>query len=72
MWVAVGGKSGLPSQEMLEALHGHNLLGTDQNEWMEVRTGGKLMWGEVELRKKYLNNLMPGISRHHHVIYSVS
>ena len=41
-------KSGLPSPETLEALHGYNLLRTYQNGWIELTTDGSHMWVKVE------------------------
>ena len=46
--VAPADKTGLPSPETLEALQGYNLLRTDQNGWIEIKTDGKQMWVEVE------------------------
>ena len=46
--VGPGDKTGLPSPETLEALEGYNLLRTDQNGWIEIKTDGKQMWVEVE------------------------
>jgi len=46
--VAAGDKTGLPSPETIAALNGYNLLRTDQNGWIEIRTNGALMWVEVE------------------------
>jgi len=46
--VAAGDRTGLPSPETLEALEGYNLLRTDQNGWIEIKTDGKQMWVEVE------------------------
>jgi competence protein ComEC len=48
--VAAGDKTGLPSPETLEALEGYNLLRTDQNGWIEIRTDGQQMWVEVEMK----------------------
>jgi competence protein ComEC len=46
--VAPADKSGLPSSETLETLKGYNLLRTDMNGWIEIKTDGKQMWVEVE------------------------
>ncbi len=46
--VEAGDKTGLPSQETLEALEGYNLLRTDQNGWIEIISDGRQMWVEVE------------------------
>jgi len=46
--VAAVDRSGLPSPETLDALEGSNLLRTDQNGWIEIKTDGKQMWVEVE------------------------
>ncbi|MGW8225629.1 MAG: ComEC/Rec2 family competence protein [Anaerolineales bacterium] len=48
--VAAGDRNGLPGPETLEAVQEYNLLGTDQNGWIELTTDGEQMWVEVERR----------------------
>jgi len=48
--VAAGNREELPSPETIAALHGYNLLRTDQNGWIELMTDGKQLWVEVEKR----------------------
>jgi len=41
--VAAGDLSGLPSQDVLEALDGYSLLRTDRNGWVDIITDGTEM-----------------------------
>jgi competence protein ComEC len=46
--VGAGDRSGLPSQETLEALDGYSVLRTDRNGWIQLSTDGEQLWVEVE------------------------
>lgn len=46
--VAAGDLSGLPSQDVLEALDGYSLLRTDRNGWIDISTDGAEMRVSVE------------------------
>ena len=48
--VAAGDRRGLPDEEVIKAVEGYNLLRTDQNGWIELRTDGEQMRVEVERR----------------------
>ncbi|HEX9091415.1 MAG TPA: hypothetical protein VF831_07985, partial [Anaerolineales bacterium] len=45
--VAAADKTGLPSPDTIAALNGYNLLRTDKNGWIEIKTNGMQMWVEV-------------------------
>ena len=40
--------SGLPDEEILKTLQGQNVLRSDQNGWIHIRTNGKQMWVEAK------------------------
>lgn len=46
--VAAGDESGLPAQDVLDALDGYSLLRTDRNGWISVITDGDAMRVEAE------------------------
>ncbi|MEN8173314.1 MAG: ComEC/Rec2 family competence protein [Chloroflexota bacterium] len=48
--VAADDRSGLPDDEVLDALGGGSLLRTDKHGWVEITTNGEQVWAVVEKR----------------------